>query len=263
VPSLDIYLDGTAEYTGSVELPAMDRGALALVVEESGKGKLVHLPNLDASATRRARRIEAWLHPEGSANLDVRVETKGALASEQRQRYHAMGTQRERLQGDLAAEFGGFELTPGGAAIETSDLEDIEQPVKVRVRGKALGLGRRDGSDVSIPLAPTGRLVSSFTSLSTRRQDVRLHVRSTLEDELVIHLPAGFKTKALPDTLRQDSPFGSFAIAAESSPGKVIVKTKIAFDKPRVTPAEYAAFRKFCEAADSAFAQHLLVGPSR
>ena len=34
VPSLDLYLDGTAEYTGSLELPAMDRGALALQVNE-------------------------------------------------------------------------------------------------------------------------------------------------------------------------------------------------------------------------------------
>ncbi|MFW5738881.1 MAG: DUF3857 domain-containing protein, partial [Myxococcota bacterium] len=37
VPSLDLYLDGTAEYTGSTELPAFDRDSMALVVrpEES------------------------------------------------------------------------------------------------------------------------------------------------------------------------------------------------------------------------------------
>ncbi|HEY3593152.1 MAG TPA: DUF3857 domain-containing protein, partial [Polyangiaceae bacterium] len=98
VPSMDLFLDGTAEYTGSNELPAMDRGALALVVDESGKGKLVHLPDAEARATRRSRKIEAWLRPQGGAQLEVHTDTTGALAAEQRQRYHAKGTQRERLQ---------------------------------------------------------------------------------------------------------------------------------------------------------------------
>ncbi|MCL2449758.1 MAG: DUF3857 domain-containing protein, partial [Polyangiaceae bacterium] len=50
VPSLDLYLDGTAEYTGSLELPAMDRGALALQINE-GNAKLIHLPDPPASAS--------------------------------------------------------------------------------------------------------------------------------------------------------------------------------------------------------------------
>ena len=44
VPSLDLYLDGTAEYTGSTELPSMDRGAMALQINE-GNAKLVRLRN--------------------------------------------------------------------------------------------------------------------------------------------------------------------------------------------------------------------------
>ena len=39
-PSLDLYLDGTAEHTGSTELPVMDRSAIALQINE-GKPKLV------------------------------------------------------------------------------------------------------------------------------------------------------------------------------------------------------------------------------
>src|SRR6185436_13326710 len=84
VPSMNLFLDGTAEYAGSNELPAMDRGALALIVDEYGKGKLVHLPEPNADATRRIRRIEAALGPDGSAQLDIRTETSGALATEER-----------------------------------------------------------------------------------------------------------------------------------------------------------------------------------
>ena len=52
----DLFLDGTAEYTGMSELPAMDRGAYGLVVKAGGEAKLVRLPEPGAEATARTRR---------------------------------------------------------------------------------------------------------------------------------------------------------------------------------------------------------------
>jgi hypothetical protein len=263
VPSMNLFLDGTAEYTGSNELPSMDRGSLALIVDESGKGKLTHLPDPDADATRRSRKIDAVLAADGMAQLEIRTETTGALASEERQRYHAKGTRRERLGRDLAVEFAGLEIGQGAGAIEMNDLEDIEQPVKAHVKGKNASLGRRDGGDLSIPVGPTTRMVPAFASLSTRKQDIRLHVRSTLDDEVTIHLPPTLKVKSLPEAMQQDTPFGAFSVSAESSGGKVILKSTIAIKKTRIKPAEYAAWRTFCEAADRAFAQRLVLGGAK
>ncbi|MEA2345824.1 MAG: hypothetical protein QOF63_3993, partial [Thermoanaerobaculia bacterium] len=202
VPSMNLFLDGTAEYTGSNELPAMDRGALALIVDESGKGKLTHLPDPEPDTTRRIRKIDAVLGADGTAQLEIKTDTSGALAAEERQRYHAKGTRRERVGRDLAGEFAGFELGQGAAALEMNDLEDIEQPIKLHAKGKGANLGRRDGTDVSIPVGPVTRLVSAFASLSSRKQDIRLHVRSTLDDELVIHLPPALKVKRLPEAMQ-------------------------------------------------------------
>jgi len=262
VPSMNLFLDGTAEYTGSNELPAMDRGALALIVDESGKGKLTHLPDAPADATRRTRKIEASLGTDGAAQLDIKMETSGALAAEERQRYHAKGTRKERVARDLAGEFIGFELS-GAAPLEMNDLEDIEQPVTMHAKGKATTFGRRDGSDYSIPVGSTGRLVGSFASLSSRKQDIRMHVRSTLEDEVTVRLPPSFRVKNLPEPMHQETPFGTFAISAETQAGKVTIKSKVSFDKTRVTPAEYAEFRAFCESVDRAFAQRLIVGAGK
>jgi tetratricopeptide (TPR) repeat protein len=262
VPSMNLFLDGTAEYTGSTELPSMDRGALALVVDESGKGKLIHLPDLPADATRRTRKIDAVLATDGAAQIEIRTETSGALAAEERQRYHAKGTRKERVLRDLSAELNGFEFSGAGGP-EMNDLEDIEQPVTLHAKGKASTFGRRDGSDFSIPVGPTGHLVATFASLSSRKQDIRMHIRSTLDDEVTIRLPSAFRVKNLPEPLHQETPFGSFAISAEASGGKVIIKSKVSFDKTRVTPAEYPGFRSFCEAVDRAFAQRLIVGTGR
>jgi cellulose synthase operon protein C len=263
VPSMDLYLDGTAEYTGSTELPAFDRGALALIVDEFGKGKLTHLPDPGADATRRVRRIDATLSSDGSAQLDVRVETSGALAAEARQRYHAKATRRERVSRDVGAEFAGFELMPGAPGLEMNDLEDIEQPVKTHARGRAPSLGRRDGAELSIAIGPTGRLVSSFASLSSRKQDIRMHVRSTLEDELVVHLPPNFKVKTLPEPVQQSSRLGRLSVSAEANGATVTIRAKVAFDKTRIGPSEYPEWRAFCEAADRAFAQRLVVGAAK
>jgi len=263
VPSMNLFLDGTAEYTGSTELPAFDRGALALIVDEGGKGKLLHLPDPEADATRRTRRIDATLSADGAAQLDLKVETSGALAAEARQRYHAQATRRERVTRDLGGEFSGFELSPGAGGLEMNDLEDIEQPVKTRARGRAASLGRRDGSELSIPVGPTGRLVASFASLSNRKQDIRMHVRSTLDDELVVHLPPNFKVKTLPEAVSQSSPLGRLSVSAEVTGSTVTVKTRVSFDKTRITPAQYAEWRAFCEAADRAFAQRLVLGTSK
>jgi len=263
VPSMNLFLDGTAEYTGSTELPAFDRGALALIVDETGKGKLTHLPDPAAEATRRSRHIDATIGADGVAQLDIRTETSGALAAEARQRYHAQATRRERVVRDLSNEFAGFELATGAGALEVNDLEDIEQPIKTRVRGKVASLGRRDGNEASIPIGPVGRLVSSYASLSNRKQDIRMHVRSMLEDELVVHLPPGYKVKTLPDAVQQTSPLGRISVNAEVTGNTVTIKTRVAFDKARINPGEYAEWRAFCEAADRAFAQRLVVGASK
>ena len=90
-----------------------------------------------------------------------------------------------------------------------------------------------------------------------------MHVQSTLDDELVIHLPANFKTKNLPESMQQETPFGTFSIRAEASGGKISLKTRVSFQKTRVAKSEYPAFRAFCEAADRAFAQRIVVGPAK
>jgi hypothetical protein len=241
----------------------MDRGAVALIVEEGGKGTLTHLPHPGAEATTRSRKIDAMLGTEGGAQLDVRVETSGALASEWRQRYHAKGTRKERISRDLANDFSGIELVAGPTAIEMNDLEDIEAPVKLHARGKTTSFGRREGPDLSLGIAPMGKIVPAFASLSTRKQDLRLSVQSTLDDELVVHLPAGLRVKSVPEPTTGDSPFGTYSIAAEASGNKVTVRTKLMLKKTRITPAEYPAWRSFCEAADRAFAQRLLLGASK
>src|SRR5580700_73209 len=132
VPSLDLYLDGTAEFTGSSELPAMDRAALALQVNE-GHPKLVHLPDPPASESVSTKKVDATIGADGSATIDWRIDVSGVSASSWRARYHADATRKERVQEDLGAEFAGLALDK----LDAADLEDLEKNVSMHARGKA------------------------------------------------------------------------------------------------------------------------------
>jgi transglutaminase-like putative cysteine protease/Flp pilus assembly protein TadD len=83
VPSQDLYLDGTAEYTGIDELPRMDLGALGLQVNE-GKGKLVTVPTPPPDKNFIEREIHAKIQKSGESKLTVDYRTAGYTAAELR-----------------------------------------------------------------------------------------------------------------------------------------------------------------------------------
>jgi transglutaminase-like putative cysteine protease/Flp pilus assembly protein TadD len=254
VPSLDLYLDGTAEYTGSTELPAMDRGALALQVNE-GHAKLVHLPEPPASSTVMGRTVDVALGGEGIAQVDWKAEVSGALASSYRVRYHADVSRKQRLTEDLSAELGGLDI----ASVDAPSLDDVEQPVKVHVLAKAREIGRTDGDKLSLPAGSREHLVRDFAPLSQRKLDVKIPFRSTSETDWTVHLRPGTEVVRAPVPATVPSEFGNVTVAVEQSPGTVHVKTTVTLDRSRVTAKEYPAFRAWCENADRALGQRIVI----
>jgi tetratricopeptide (TPR) repeat protein/transglutaminase-like putative cysteine protease len=258
VPSLDLYLDGTAEHTGSTELPSFDRGAVALQINE-GKPKLVRLPQPPPEESVLRRRIEITVTPDGSAQFGADAQVSGAFAAAWRNRYLAEGTRRDRATRDFLPDLGSVDLAQGKAGVDVNDLEDVEQPVKLRAHGKAPTFGRREGESLSLPSGPLQRLVPEYAPASTRRLDVQLNALTTREDEWVIRIPQGMKVTAAPAPDKKDTPYGRYEITVEQAPAKITVKSSLAFKKARIPPAEYAAWRAFCDSVDRAFGQRIIV----
>ncbi|MDP9000338.1 MAG: DUF3857 domain-containing protein, partial [Myxococcota bacterium] len=220
VPSLDLYLDGTAEYTGSLELPAMDRGAMALQVNE-GAAKLVHLPDPPASASLSTHRLDAVLAPDGAAQVDWRVQVSGVEAAEWRVRFHAAATRKQRMQQAIASLLPGSELV----ATDTGNLEDVEQRVTIHVRAKTPQFARTDGDTLTVPLNRKEHMVRDFAPLASRTLDIRLHAQWTHEDDWVVRLPPGAKVKSAPAPARGSGPYGSYAVDVEPAENALHVKT--------------------------------------
>ena len=254
VPQFDLYLDGTAEWTGSNELPGMDRGALALQINE-GKAKLVRLPDPPASESVLARTTEVTLDDAGKARVDFRAEVSGVSASGWRERYHADATRKARVQEDLAGELGGLEVE----SVDTGNLEDIEQKVVVKVRGKAPQIGKREGDRLSLPVGPRESLVRDYAALSRRKNDIRLRAKTTQEHDWTLKLAPNMTIATAPSAAEGKTAFGSYKVTVDTTDKTVRVRTTITLDKSRITAAEYPAFRGFCEAADRALGQRLVV----
>ena len=254
VPSLDLYLDGTAEFTGSRELPAMDRNALALQVNE-GHAKLVHLPDPPASDSVTTKKVEATIGGDGTATIDWRTEVSGVSAGSWRARYHADSTRKQRVQEDLGAEFAGLALDK----IDASDLEDLEKSVSLHAHGKSAQFARKEGETLSVPVGPGEHMVREFAAQSSRKLDVRLYAQSTTENDWTVKLAPGAHVASAPKPIELASPFGKFVLTVESTASSVHVRSSLAMTTLRIPVASYGALRAWCEQVDRALSQRLVI----
>jgi tetratricopeptide (TPR) repeat protein/transglutaminase-like putative cysteine protease len=254
VPSLDLYLDGTAEYTGSTELPSMDRGSLALQINE-GHAKLVHLPDPPPTASTTSRKVDVVVSGDGSAQVDWRADVTGSNASFYRQRYHSDVSRKQRLTEDLGGELGGLEI----ASLDAAELDDVEKPVSLHVKAKARELARPEGDSMSIPAGPKEHMVRDFAPLSQRRLAVRIPFRSRTESEWTVHLPPTAHVLRAPQSSEGTSPFGTFKVTVEKTPTAIHVATIVNLDVARVPASEYPAFRAWCESVDRALGQRIVM----
>jgi tetratricopeptide (TPR) repeat protein len=260
VPSLDLYLDGTAEHTGIYELPKMDVGAVVLRVNE-GKAELTKIPAADPEKNFVKRELSVDLDTKGSAKLEIDYSTGGYNSASWRDAYGAESTRRERMTRDLGGDFPGVSINEGAQGLVTSDLSNNEEPVKIKVRAAAPGFARNEGDTLSMPVTSGFRLTTNYASLSQRRQPVELIAFTTVDDTYRIKLPGGAKVVSAPESREGTSPFGSFSIKVEQGKGEIVVHSKLQVKASRIEPRDYQAWKRFCEDADSAFSPRLSVKP--
>ncbi len=263
VPSLNLYLDGTAEHTGIYELPRMDLGALGMLVTPGGadSGELVTLPKADPEKNFVKRSVNAVISGNGAAQLDLDYATGGFVSAEWRRRYHAAATMRDRVAADVGGQYPGFEMAKGGDGLNTSNLDDNAAPVRIRIKGSARTFARKEGNELSMDVTTNLRLTPKFASLSSRSQDVLTEGFSTTEDSVTVELPPGAEIISAPVPAREDGRFGSYSVEVARNKDRITVKSRIVVSASRIQPKDYAAWRKFCEASDRAMAPRLVVRP--
>jgi len=170
-------------------------------------------------------------------------------------RFHAQSTRTQRAQQMMAGLLPGSEVT----SVESGDLEDLEQGVKMRVRGRVPQFARTEGDVLTVPLGRREHMVRDYAPLAARKLDVRMYAQWTQVDEWTVHLPAGARLKSVPVTTSDAGPFGSYAMDVTSDARSVHVKTTVTLSQTRISAGQYPAFRAWCEKVDRALGQRATV----
>jgi tetratricopeptide (TPR) repeat protein len=252
VPKLDLYLDGTAEHSGTRELPAGDQGVMVLVVGPNS-AELKRTPVLPALNNLRTRTLNIALEDDGSGTLSAEEQIGGNDAARYRNTFQAAGTQKDRLQRQLSSSFPGLSLEQHAF----TGLDDIERDVTLSYRVKAPLLARPEGNELRIPTSAMGDLVRELASTPSRKYALDLGVPRAYKEQRTIHGPSGYVVRATPQGGEVKSRFGTLHVKSEQRGSDVVSTTSFSLDVKRVEPKDYAEFRSFVEKADAILKQRI------
>jgi hypothetical protein len=254
VPRYDLFLDGTAEFSGAEELPAQDQDIPVLIVSS---GKLVRTPVLTAAHNRVATDEHVTLEASGAARVEEQVTVAGEVAHEWRSHYQSPAERPERYGKAWAQKHPGAHVE----SVEMPTLSDLERPVEVHATIGVSDWARPDGGELVMPaIGREADMLRSYARLSSRKHDLVLGFPWRQEDRVTVALPAGFAVKRLPEPRTVEAPFGRFTLSATQKAGSVEVVAALEVDRHRIAREDYPAFRRFCADVDAAIGQELVVG---
>jgi hypothetical protein len=256
VPSLDLFLDGTAEHSGTRELPSGDQGVMVLVVSESS-AKLVKTPVLDATSNVRERKTLIELSADGSGVVNVDERIRGVQAASYRSTFEAIGTQKDRLTRQLAQAYPGLTLEEHKLA----GLDNPESEVSVHYKLKAPVLARNEGGELRAPSSALNDLLRDYAGITSRKLPLDLGVPTTFREERVVRAPSAGKVQHVPQGGEVKSRFGSLTLAFSQQAQEVTSKASLIITVDRVEPRDYSDYRRFIEQADELLRQRVAFAP--
>lgn len=254
VPSLDLYLDGTAEFSGSLELPEQDQDIVVLRV---GKQALVRTPVLPAATSHAETRWRVKLLANGGALVEEQLTLRGQATPEWRQHYQVVGEQRDKYERTWT------DRSPGAAIVDLKmAVADREKPVTIDAQIEVPRWARKEGDAlVQRLLGREPDMLRSYARLSSRRSDLIVGYPWTQTERLVVELPRGYKLAELPKPVDLKSRFGRFTTELKASGNTVEIEAKLEINTYRIATADYEAFRAFCQQIDAEVGRELRFVP--
>lgn len=252
VPEFDLYLDGTAGYSGSSETPAMDQGGSALIVLDGQGGRAVTVPYLSAeqSVSGTTVRIDAR-GEEAKGTIAWRII--GENAASFRQSLEASDRQETLMEGWVARMVSGTKLV----GFTVNDTRKNEEPVVIRAETEGgRWIQRRGDEYVVLPLGREAIRISNLAATSRRTSVLEVGTPAIQEEHFEVILPDGYAPINVDDgdvSLHEEG-FGHFHMrtAWDARTRTLRVDALLRMDVTRVTPEDYARFRAWTQAVDRA-----------
>jgi tetratricopeptide (TPR) repeat protein len=258
VPELDLYLDGTAEHSGTRELPPQDQGVTVLHVWPGGSD-LRRTPVLPPERNKRTRKMTIRLAPDGSARIDVEETVRGAQAPKYRRTYQAEGTRQSRFERSMRRRFPGLHVT----SLNFQSVEDLEKPVRLEYEGAVPSMADEDGGVLRLGPTVLDDLVENMARAESRQHPLDLGRTRLYVEDRTVRVPTGMKALDVPEGGAAESEFGRLEVDIETDGQKVRAHTEFELRKTRISPENYSAFREWIQQADSLLRGRFRIGKER
>ncbi|HEY1100872.1 MAG TPA: DUF3857 domain-containing protein [Myxococcota bacterium] len=259
VPELDLFLDGTAERSGWRELPTMDQGAVALIVD--GKdSRLVTIPVQAADANLNVSSYVLQIGSDGSLVTTGEERFRGANNARERLRFEDTANQRTTLERELAGAI-------PGVAVARVDVGDLSLGNPETRYTFAATLPRRavvesDGSLVMpVSLYPHD-VAGNYADQSARRFELFIDHPWRTRNVMRYVLPPGMQVVDLPRGGEVRGEHLQFTQTITKTDDGFIVDEDTAILSRRIPRDDYAAFRDQALAADRLMKRKLRIVPT-
>ena len=244
IPSLQLYLDPTAESVAGGFLPASLLGKPAVLARS---GQFAMIPFFQQARSRTLTQFD--IQPDGSSRFKVTRTSSGAQAEPYRRVVRATPpAERDRFVERMLQGLG----QQGGGVLEPGDTEGVADDYTLSFRGASSGFAQLPGP---AGLATTynfwgglGDAVFAFTQEAERRQDFVCPAIDA-EDELRFHLPKRSQVLALPRAVKVEDINFAYRSHYQRRGALVTVKRQLKFRHTAATcsPDDYRRMRPALE----------------
>jgi cellulose synthase operon protein C len=256
VPSVDLFLDPTAEFSGSRELPHQDQGAMALIVHADGRTKLTTLPESKADENLNRSEYEATFAKDSSLTLKGVERFFGARASNLRQEFEEVELRKRRLEDQLGEIFTGVRVEK----LKFSELDDLEAPVEYQYTARIPRYGTLEQNQITMPVTLfQHQVASAYAKLAERETTLTITHPWATRNVVRYRLPQGSKLIQIPEGQNIDSKHVSLTQVVKKVEGGFETDDTVTLKSKEIPPSDYGEFREACLAIDRALARKVVV----
>lgn len=244
-PSLGrlLIFDATDEVTPLGDLPEHEQGSLALIAS-GDSGALMRMPITPPESNALDRRIDASLSNDGSLTATIQEKALGSWASSYRSEFRHMS----RPDYQKAIERW---IVSGTRAATVSRVLPQDDNVAGRFNldidfvAPSYGQVMQDRLLVFKPAIVSRR--DSLDLTEAKRKHPIVLSSNAYAETVRVKLPAGFDVDEMPDAVKLDTSFGTYATTYEVKDGQLVFTRKLVQRAGTIPVEQYNSVRSFFE----------------
>ena len=238
-----LVFDATDEVTLVGDLPDHEQGSWALIVAGES-GSLLRMPVTPVESNLLERRIEANLSPDGSLEAVIKEKANGRWASGYR------GAFRQSSRADYQKVIEGW-ISAGATAAKVNKVEPRDDTtagnfdLNIDFTAPSYGQVMQERLLIFKPAIVSRR--HSVPLTDAKRKHPVVLTSNAYSETLNLRLPAGFDVDEMPDAVKLEASFGSYATTYEVKDGHLLFTRKLVQKAGTIPVEQYAAVRTFFE----------------